>query len=625
VEYDDDPPWHIGPDGFGYSLVNLNPAADPDMPGNWRASANANGSPGANDPVPAYGVGVIVNEVLTHTDAPLEDAIELYNPTGSAIDIGGWFLSDQINTDDATGALLKKYKIPSGTIVPAGGYKVFYETNFNPNVALPTSFGLSQYGDQVYLSSANSSSNLTGYIVGAKFGAADNGVSFGRYETSAGRDFTMLQGRSFGLDNPATVTQFQTGTGASNAPPRIGPVVINEIMYNSTNGGTEFVELRNLTGTNITLTGWSLKGADGFVFPSGSLIGANDFLVLIGTTNITAAQFRSTHQVPPAVPILSHLFDLQNDGEELELCKPNDFPTNAAIVVDRVRYNDKSPWPTEADGEGPSLERFPSSAYGNEPLSWRTTRNGGTAGRENGQTNVIAIAQNSSWQVLDAGWNLGTPWTEQDYSSSGWPSADGVLGFGQPFVQTTLTNAATNRPVTIYFRKTFVVNDLPSSIAQLRFSANYDDGFVAYLNGQEVCRRSMPGGGVSSSTFAAWHSGGTYETIDLTDEVSKLVRGENVFAVELHQDSVSSPDAVWDGELVYTLNAPTPLRFTSVAYLGNGNVQLELTGTGNFTLQASIDFVQWDPLTNGVISGTVQFTDTGSSGLGRRFYRAIAP
>ena len=65
-----------------------------------------------------------MNEVLTHTDPPLEDAIELFNPTGAAADIGGWFLS---NSKDN----FKKFRIPDGVMVPAMSYAVFYETQFN--------------------------------------------------------------------------------------------------------------------------------------------------------------------------------------------------------------------------------------------------------------------------------------------------------------------------------------------------------------------------------------------------------------------------------------------------------------------------------------------------------------
>src|SRR5262249_46385447 len=38
--------------------------------------------------------GVLINEVLTHTDLPLEDAIELYNPNPFPTNIANWWLSN---------------------------------------------------------------------------------------------------------------------------------------------------------------------------------------------------------------------------------------------------------------------------------------------------------------------------------------------------------------------------------------------------------------------------------------------------------------------------------------------------------------------------------------------------
>jgi hypothetical protein len=38
--------------------------------------------------------------------------------------------------------------------------------------------------------------------------------------------------------------------------------------------------------------------------------------------------------------------------------------------MDAVRYNDRDPWPPAADGSGMSLQRSPSSGYGNEPTNW---------------------------------------------------------------------------------------------------------------------------------------------------------------------------------------------------------------------------------------------------------------
>src|SRR5439155_5370402 len=116
VEYKDSGRWPLTPDGKGYSLVSREPDANPNPsnPTSWRASTNPGGSPGADDPastIPA----IVINEALTHSDPPTVDAIELYNPTGSSVDIGGWFL-----TDDP--AIPGKFRIPNGTTISAGGF-----------------------------------------------------------------------------------------------------------------------------------------------------------------------------------------------------------------------------------------------------------------------------------------------------------------------------------------------------------------------------------------------------------------------------------------------------------------------------------------------------------------------
>src|SRR5205814_563410 len=88
VTYGDAPPWPVVADGLGFSLVPTDPNAATDQNNalNWRASANPGGSPGADDPIPAAS-GVIINELLTHTDPPALDTIELYNTSGTAVDI----------------------------------------------------------------------------------------------------------------------------------------------------------------------------------------------------------------------------------------------------------------------------------------------------------------------------------------------------------------------------------------------------------------------------------------------------------------------------------------------------------------------------------------------------------
>jgi hypothetical protein len=332
---------------------------------------------------------VVINEVLTHTDAPLEDAIELHNPSASPVNIGGWFLSDSQSD-------LKRYRVSDGTTIPAGGFKVFYQFQFGSadgEADAPPLFSFnSARGDAVYLSQADAGQNLTGYRAEITFAAAANGVSFGRYQTSVGMDFVALSQRTFGMDDPASLPQFRTGPGATNASPLVGPVVINEIMYHPPNYGTntpdleEFIELRNHTGTPVPLfdpayptNAWRLANAVTFDFPS-TTIPANASLLVVpfnpATDTAALNAFKSRYGTNGTL-VGPYSGTLHNAGETLELWRPDSPQTGGPdagfvpqILVERVMYSDLTPWPTNADGFGPSLQRIAAQNYGNDPVNW---------------------------------------------------------------------------------------------------------------------------------------------------------------------------------------------------------------------------------------------------------------
>jgi hypothetical protein len=628
VEYDDEPPWPQGANAMGYSLVNINPAGDPDHPWNWRASTALDGSPGSDDPEPPYEIGVVINEVLTHTDAPLEDAIELHNPTGNPIDISGWYLSDKLDLVDPTRASLKKFRIPGGTVIPPGGYVVFYEGDFNPVIGTTNAlvkFAFSKSGEEVWLSSANGVGHLTGHIVGFRFEAAENPVTFGRHVTTVGADYPFMTQHTLGVSEPTNNAHFRTGTGLPNSGPRIGPVVISEIMYHPTNGGTEFVELHNLTGGAVNLSGWRLNGA-AFQFPDGTSIAGHGYLLLIETSATSIEDFRFTHSVPAEVPVLGNLFKLQNDGENLALFRPNEDPLEPSILVDRVRYNDKTPWPTEADGIGLSLERYPVSAYGNDPLHWRTVTAGGTPGRPGGFNLIIAIERNSRWRYHAANHDLGTAWRNSGYSDSGWMDGEGMFARGIGSAKTVLAPPPDGEPATIYFRKEFAVPDEIEAIGALTLSANYDDGFVAYLNGEEVTRRSLPAGEVMFETLAeSAHPAGVYEVVDLSEHIGKLQRGRNVLAVGLHQAVPNDPVAVWDAALLYSIDAPPPRPELRARVEPGIGVVLEWNSVPGrwYKVERSGDLIFWTEIDAGSEAEgmTMQFVDTIELPLAARFYR----
>ena len=173
---------------------------------------------------------------------------------------------------------------------------------------------------------------------------------------------------------------------------------------------------------------------------------------------------------------------------------------------------------------------------------------------------VTPLPRFSTWK-WSTGADLGIAWRAPDYDDSAWLSGPGALGYGDPFIATSIPmgpNATTRYP-TAYFRTTFNVSDPAASIATFTLSANYDDGFILYLNGSEIVRRGLSGT-VTYGTLAANHEGGAYETIDITPQKALLLPGVNVLSAEVHQQALNSSDLAWDAELTYQTGAAAVTR-----------------------------------------------------------------
>jgi hypothetical protein len=378
--------WREITDGNSFSLTIINPAnSDPnnwDKKDSWRASAYQGGSPGEDDSdiLPNPG-DVVINEVLAHSHAGAPDWIELANTTDQPIPIGGWYLSD-------SGSNLKKYKIAPGTVIPPSvpnGYKVFYEnTDFNdvndPGCLVP--FALSENGETVYLSSAENGV-LTGYREVEDFGASLTDVSLGRTPRLSTGNYNFV----------ALISRTPEGL---NAEPKVGPIVINEIMYNPDwpDGGSysndeyEYVELYNISGSAVTLYDsithepWKFTDGIEYTFPASPAvtIPAGEYIVVV--RNKTAFNWRYS-SVPSGKIYGPYSGHLNNGGESLELSQPGDVDELGErhyIRVDRINYSDGSHpddcpggvdlWPVDTDGLGKSLSRKVSAAYGNDPNNW---------------------------------------------------------------------------------------------------------------------------------------------------------------------------------------------------------------------------------------------------------------
>jgi hypothetical protein len=355
-----------------------------------------------NDPNFLILTNVYVNELLAHTDPPQEDVVEFYNRSAAPVDISGWWLSNARGTP-------KKYQIPAGPPIPPGGYRMIYEgvgtsVGFNSSsAAIPFTFN-SAHGDDILLSETVGG-NLTGYRIYETFESSANGISFGHYRTSVPGDykFVAMAQTTFGADEATTVAQFRTGLGASNTYPKIGPIVINEVMFAPSNtiyysNGIpvydqnpyeEFIELRNVTSLPVILfdpsyptNTWKLTNAVDFIFPLTNLA-ANSFCLVVAfnpyTEPAALAAFRSKYNVPVSIPIFGPWSGrLRDSGDGVELQMPDRVQLPPApdagfvpyIRVDKVNYNSAPPWPGGANETGRSLQRKNSLFFGNDPINW---------------------------------------------------------------------------------------------------------------------------------------------------------------------------------------------------------------------------------------------------------------
>ncbi len=158
-------------------------------------------------------------------------------------------------------------------------------------------------------------------------------------------------------------------------------------------------------------------------------------------------------------------------------------------------------------------------------------------------TPVHLIYLPSVWRYWDQGTDLGTSWQALTFDASTWALGASPLGYGDP-VSTTVSYGpnASNKYVTTYFRQKFLLGN-PADYINWVMKLRRDDGIVVYINGVEVVRDNMPAGVIGYRTFAPTYAaddGNTVFTFNIPSNV--FVQGENVVAVEVHQNAVTSTD-----------------------------------------------------------------------------------
>lgn len=175
---------------------------------------------------------------------------------------------------------------------------------------------------------------------------------------------------------------------------------------------------------------------------------------------------------------------------------------------------------------------------------------------------LVAIASGSDesqiirhWEtVIDWGdnWHYhsgssGAPpvnWNSIDFDDSSWPEGPSGFGYGDSDDATVVAQT-----LSLYIRRKFTIDDITNISATL-LHIDYDDAFVAFLNGKEITRANIGIKGIepgydqpaSSAREATIYSGGLPEKFVISGFDSILVEGENVLCIQVHNIDITSSD-----------------------------------------------------------------------------------
>ncbi|MBE0637672.1 MAG: lamin tail domain-containing protein [Bacteroidales bacterium] len=130
-------------------------------------------------------------------------------------------------------------------------------------------------------------------------------------------------------------------------------------------------------------------------------------------------------------------------------------------------------------------------------------------------------------------------WRDPEFVDTTWQVSPGGFGHGTGFYHTKVYDTL----ISVFLRKKFTVSN-PEDIVNAQFHLDYDDGFIAFLNGFEIFRKNLkPDGKLPEFNQAAWRqhpsqwvNGEPAElfTINRADIHRLLAEGENVLAIQLH-------------------------------------------------------------------------------------------
>ncbi len=226
-----------------------------------------------------------------------------------------------------------------------------------------------------------------------------------------------------------------------------------------------------------------------------------------------------------------------------------------------------------------------------------------------------AVYEGNDWHYQIGTSNPPASWNTLGFDDSAWPVGPGGFGYGDGDDATTVPTGT----LSVYYRRSFDVPDL-AEIVRAVLSMDFDDGFIAYLNGQEIARSSSVIGQPNWNTLVGDHEATFYNnaglpeafTINPATLATLLQQGQNVLAVELHNALTNSSDLSGRTWLHFGIGSaaqlfgPKPSWFNpGGGFSGNLHTDFKLNFSDNISL--------YDEVGNLVDSVTMQTLRPGHS------------
>ena len=174
--YGDANDWPSRADGIGSSLELIDVTVDPNAATNWRASQFFEGSPGVDSP--QIITNVVINEILSNSDEPAVDQLELFNVGDTQIDVQGWLITG--NRRD----LFRHHIVGDDTLLAANSYLVLDQNRLG--------FGFKgQSNDDAWLIATDGNGKPLRFADQIEFGPTDVDTSLGRWPNGTGQVIPM--------------------------------------------------------------------------------------------------------------------------------------------------------------------------------------------------------------------------------------------------------------------------------------------------------------------------------------------------------------------------------------------------------------------------------------------------